>query len=358
MFGVYLKSSSKIMFLISVLVFLMTSVSLVRADRGMISVSTDISIYEPGQKAIIAWDGKEEILILSTDVFSTGETFVVEMLPLPSNPSRVELASFESFEILQEILNEKLPQTYKGNFMGRDGAIEAPQIVFHEKIGSHDITIVMASDSSELLDWMKSFLKDNNITQEVSLRNFEPVVQEYMARGFRYYVLDIIAVSAEQKSVEPILYWFNTSFLYYPMAITSPLGGNTNINLFLLTKTNVSQSSHEYYPLQLATYHTSSEEGVLRIWLSNGEISEIDLRLGELMKTGAWLYGLTYEGDVSQLTSDVMITWKGALPDGPLIGNVAEALLVLVAISGAALTLLAITATYATMHPRKQAEKT
>jgi len=346
------------MFLISVLIFFMPTISVVKADRGMISVSTDVSIYEPGQKAIIAWDGKEEILILSTDVFSNGETFVVEMLPLPSNPKRVELASFKSFETLQEIINEKLRQMSKGNTMGRGDAIEGPQIVFHEKIGSHDITIVVASGSSELVDWMKSFLGNNSITQEVSLRNFEPVVEEYMARGFRYYVLDIITVSQEQRSVEPILYWFNTSFLYYPLAITSPLGGNTNINLFLLTKTNISLSSREYYPLRLATYTTSSGEGVLETWFSNGEISTIDLRLGELMNTGAWLYGLIYEGTVSQLSSDVMITWKGTLPDGAPTSNATEALTALVAVSGATLTLLGITAMRLVMRQKKQDEKT
>jgi len=50
------------------------SVSSAYADRGLITVSPEISVYEPGQKAIVAWNGQEEILILSTDVNSSGET--------------------------------------------------------------------------------------------------------------------------------------------------------------------------------------------------------------------------------------------------------------------------------------------
>ena len=69
----------------------------VNADRGMIPVIEGVSIYEPGQKAILAWNGREEIMILSTDVSSSEETLVVEILPLPSKPV-VEAASFDSFD--------------------------------------------------------------------------------------------------------------------------------------------------------------------------------------------------------------------------------------------------------------------
>lgn len=69
----------------------------VYADRGMIPVDPEVSVYEPGQKAILAWNGHEEVMILSTDVTSSKETLVVEILPLPSKPT-VEAASFQSFE--------------------------------------------------------------------------------------------------------------------------------------------------------------------------------------------------------------------------------------------------------------------
>jgi len=76
---------------------------LVDADRGMIPVSPEVSVYEPGQKAIVAWNGAEEILILSTGVSASGETLVVELIPLPSKP-QVEAASFTSFEEVQSLI--------------------------------------------------------------------------------------------------------------------------------------------------------------------------------------------------------------------------------------------------------------
>ncbi len=81
------------------------SISAGLADRGLVHVEPGVSIYEPGQKAIIAWNGQEEILILSTDVSATGETLVLEIMPLPSNPKKIEKASFESFVTIQTILD-------------------------------------------------------------------------------------------------------------------------------------------------------------------------------------------------------------------------------------------------------------
>ena len=52
----------------------------VLADRGMLPIS-DVSVYGPGQKAIIAWNGDEEILILSTDVRADSDSKVLEILP-------------------------------------------------------------------------------------------------------------------------------------------------------------------------------------------------------------------------------------------------------------------------------------
>jgi hypothetical protein len=66
------------------------------ADRGMIPIKSDVSVYEPGQKAIIAWNKGKEILILSTDVRASGETKVLEVMPLPSVP-KIEKGDLKSF---------------------------------------------------------------------------------------------------------------------------------------------------------------------------------------------------------------------------------------------------------------------
>ena len=291
---------------IVIILFLFVAVSfpLVYADRGMIPVSLEVSVYEPGQKAILAWNGYEEIMILSTDVTSSQETLVLEILPLPSKPD-VEAASFESFEKIQSMIwEEGLNQfMYSTENDARSGSVE---VLFHEEIGAHNITVVKASDASELIDWAGDFMSGSGVNKEISLGNFESVIENYMRRGFRYYVLDLITISPEERSVNPILYRFDSSFLYYPLLITSPVIGNTEIALFLITEGKVEK---DYWPMQKALYRVSGGTWQpIEFLLSKGDLSKIDLRISEILPDGARLTALRYEGKLDLLTRDLMIS--------------------------------------------------
>jgi hypothetical protein len=153
------------------------------------------------------------------------------------------------FEKIQEIINEHFSvESEQRHYGWGENGKNGLSIVFHEKIGAHGIVVATTRDSTELVNWINNFLEDCNVTQNFSLGAFEPVIMNYVARGFRYYVVDIITVLQDPRSVEPILYWFETSFLYYPLVITTPLGGYTSIALFLLTEKDVRTVSPEYSP--------------------------------------------------------------------------------------------------------------
>jgi len=280
------------------------------ADRGLIPVSPEVSVYEPGQKAILAWNGQEEIMILSTDVTASQDALVLELLPLPSQPD-VEAASFQAFEEIQRLIWEEGVNLYYG--LSKDGARAGSiEVVFHEEIGAHDITVVKATDAAELVDWMQNFLQANNVTETISLRDFEPAVENYMGRGFRYYVLDLITVGPDEKSVDPILYRFESTYLYYPLLITSPVEGETEITLFLLTEGKVEE---DYQPMLKVNYQIPGESLTpIEVLLSKGDLSKIDLRIGELCEDGAWLTVLKYEGNLSWLTRDLMISKEAINP--------------------------------------------
>ncbi len=316
----------------------------VYADRGMIPVDPEVSVYEPGQKAILAWNGQEEIMILSTDVTSTQETLVVEILPLPSKPTLVEAANFQSFEEIQRLIwNEGLNMfMYGTEGQARSGSVE---VVFHEEIGAHNITVVRASDTTELGSWMDNFLEDSGVNDAVSLGNFESVVEDYMDRGFRYYALDLITVSSEERSVDPILYKFNSDFLYYPLVITSPVGGETEITLFVLTEDKVVE---DYSPFQKVGYRLPEGGWTsIEIVLSKGDLSKIDLRIGEIFQYKAWLTVLKYSGKVSWLNRDLMISGVSQTPETTINVDVSfpPILIILSILLGAASVLAGVVAT-------------
>jgi hypothetical protein len=322
-------------------VFLVSMCTFVYADRGLIPVDPEVSVYEPGQKAILAWNGHEEIMILSTDVSSSQQTLVLEILPLPSKPT-VEVGSFQSFQEIQNLIwNEGLNLfMYGGKNEARSGSVE---VVFHEEIGAHNITVVKASDTSELSSWMDNFLENSDVDDLVSLGSFESVVEDYMNRGFRYYVLDLITVSSEEKSVDPILYKFNSDFLYYPLVITSPVDGDTEITLFVLTEDRVNE---DYFPFQKANYRVPvGSWKPIEFVLSKGDLSKIDLRIGEIFQNEAWLTVLKYNGNVSSLNRNLMIS--SYTPTEPINVEVSLSPIVIVLsiLLGAASTLAGVVTT-------------
>ena len=325
------------------------------ADRGMIPISPDVSVYEPGQKAILAWNGHEEIMVLSTDVTSSQETLVVEILPLPSKPD-VEAASFQSFEEIQRLIWQEGMNMLMYNTEGgaRSGSVE---VIFHEEIGAHNITVVRADGTSELSSWMSSFLESSGVGDAVSLGNFGSVVEDYMDRGYRYYVLDLITFSSEERSIDPILYKFDSDFLYYPLVITSPVGGDTEITLFILTEEKI---YGDYSWLQKASYITlGGTSKPIEFVLSKGDLSKIDLRIGDLFSYKAWLAVLTYKGKVSYLDRDLMISSSLPITEQTINVDIAipSTIIVLCVALGAASSLAGVATTLLVIKS-KHKEKT
>jgi len=221
-------------------------------------------------------------------------------------------------------------------------------VVFHEEIGAHNITVVMAGDATALVNWANDFLLSSGVDQNITLGKFQSAVEDYVSRGFRYYALDLVTLQAEERSMDPIVYRFNCSTLYYPLLITSPVGGDGKITLFLLTEGKL---ENPRYPMNLAYYQTSQT-----IWqpiqftLSTGELSTVDLRLSELLPDGAWLSVLTYKGDLGFLTKDVMIAaedfgWSGS-PTPKYIVILPTEMLVLLFVLGAVSALAGVGITF------------
>lgn len=299
------------LFVASVLFLLFLSVPYCLADRMIIPVKPDVSVYEPGQKAIVAWNGREEALILSTDVNGDAGTFALEIMPLPSNPKTIQKAGFELFQTVESLIWANIPATNTYGTMGERGeATVTISITFHEKIGAHDITVVNVTDASHLSSWAESFLQSNGIAESLNMQRFEPIINDYLKHGFHYFVFDLIEASQQQNSLNPILYKFETSFLYYPLKISSLNPGNSKIILFLITEDIVDQLF--CHPFSIAHYHyrnrfqlqTSSQ---IQFRVTVQDLNKISPEIGKLFNGNVWLTALEYEGEMKALTNDLEI---------------------------------------------------
>lgn len=302
-------------------------VSFLFADRGMIPVRPGVSVYEPGQKAIIAWNGKMEILILSTDVYAEKDTKVLEILPLPSKPS-VKKGAFKSFEYIDELIRAHSPPVphYRGETKALSGKEKGVKILFYKKIGAHSITCVEASDWEEFTKFSKDFVKKEGIKSIAFPEGFSQTIEKYVKNRFNYFIFDLIEIGSEKNSVEPVIYTFKTKYLYFPLEISSVIEGETDITLFLFTKeklnlrdTGTGMRPGSYYlygfhPFPKETKRMMSEleeesrnRNIIQFKVSAREQVRIHPDIDRLFWGSVYISTLWYAGDTKGLRNDLLM---------------------------------------------------
>jgi len=208
-----------------------------RADRGFIPHKPDVKIFEPTQRAMIAWDGKEEILLLTTDVRASEKTVVLEILPCPSEP-RVTKGSLDTFRRATRVINRHLHQPrISARSRSRGGGPPsgpAGEITFHKKIGAHDISVAHVLSGDGFVSWVEKALAKEGVKNPEVPAWARKAVEEYIREGFDWFVFDSIELGPRLRSAVPIRYRFPTGRLFYPLKITK-VAGPTTVDLIVLT---------------------------------------------------------------------------------------------------------------------------
>jgi len=81
------------------------------------------------------------------------------------------------------------------------------------------------------------------------------IVSDYIERGLKFFVFDLTDVSREEESIEPILYRFESSFLYFPLKISKLALGDVDIDIFAITNGKIDKSSVSVSGLKIAKYY-------------------------------------------------------------------------------------------------------
>jgi hypothetical protein len=229
-----------------------------------------------------------------------GSTWVLEFLPLPSMPE-VKEGDRESFTQIQRLLIEHARETSGPPTAGKDGA-EGVEVVFHERIGAHDVRVVRVVNASEFVTWAENLLDNENIEYGAPPERLGTIVDTYLERGMSYFVFDLIEVGLSPNSIDPLIYRFQSDFLYYPLEVSSLASGTTNITLFTLTYGDIDEQR-------------ASESGLevrFRFWLNKSELQSISPEIAGLFyyrnAGSACLTVLTYEGSLLDLSGDLMVS--------------------------------------------------
>ncbi len=202
------------------------------ANRGFIPFSPDTRLYEPLQQAVIAWNGEEEILILSTNIHASDSGEVLEVLPLPSEPD-VRKGDLGIFRRLEAWAAATLSTGGPRDSMELS---KAGEVTFHKTIGAHEISVVHLLDKGRFIGWVEEYLSSLGVQDPRLPEGMEGIIEEYVRDGFEWFVFDVISVDPEVRLNEPIRYRFRTKKLYYPLRVTRMAEGDTEIKLWIMTR--------------------------------------------------------------------------------------------------------------------------
>ncbi|MGB3479701.1 MAG: DUF2330 domain-containing protein [bacterium] len=263
---------------VSIILFTLLFPALCFGNRGMIPVNPNIIIFEPTQRAMIAWDGTREILLLSTDLSASDSTLLLEVLPLPSEPE-VKKGDLETFRKATDLINSKLRAAAMFSKRNGDGESHAKtpggEVTFHEKIGAHDISVTHLLDADGFIDWVRDYLKTLDIEEDVISETMKGLIEEYVKDDFTWFVFDVVTLGTETVTNEPIQYAFKTDKLYYPLKITQTGEGYTSIELMILTP----QLLRNFPGLPINKIHLPHDP----ITITNDELKDLNKDMFELL---------------------------------------------------------------------------
>lgn len=206
------------------------------ANRGLMSFNSMARIYEPNQWGIIAWNGSEQILILKTDIRASVPTKVLQIFPSRHEPS-VKAAPRDVYERVDAFLN---PRELSRGSRGRGGPLSkaggpAGEITERKMIGSHDLTITRVVDPDGFVAWVQDFLRARGVESPSLPPRLQESVSDYIAKGFHWFVFDVVEVGTRIAPTQPIMYRFKTDHLFYPLVITQTEDRTQSVELLVFS---------------------------------------------------------------------------------------------------------------------------
>jgi len=281
-----------------------------RADCGSIPFKPHVAIFEPNQRALIAFNGSEEILLLSTDLRASEPTKVLEVIPFPNKPT-VDKGDQEAFVRATRLINRKLqprrPAGAAGGMGGMGGfgpavAPPAGEVVFQKKIGAHDVSVVHVLKPRRFVEWVEEYLKKAGVDNPTIPEPLRPVVDEYVDSGFQWFAFNVVELGKETLTKEAIQYRFKTGFLYYPLKISRTDQGETTVTLLVVSPRLVKLP--DLGPTRVQLVHEP-------LPISSQELRDIDKNLGRLLEIAPQRLLRTWKitAPLASFQKDVVTTW-------------------------------------------------
>jgi hypothetical protein len=197
------------------------------------SIDGSLSLFkETRQHALVAWNGKEQMLFLTTNEQSlVGTRAMISITPLPGAPISIKESDKKIITRANNLVQDKILKTPKNIGLG-----DSLGLVFKTEIGPHKIFVWKIDDLDTLKNDLNHFIAKTygkNFSALISTDGMK-IIRSYHDKGFKYFAFDLIKVdSKSEKTKKTILYHYKSNFAFYPVAI-SQVGGS-GVSTIILT---------------------------------------------------------------------------------------------------------------------------
>lgn len=249
-------------------------VGVASGDSGIINPYAKIS--EPGQNAVIGWNETHEKMILSTDFRHEADRKIeaVRVIPFPSLPS-VKESDDKVFEEIDKILSDLM---YSVGGDSQEIGLSAADtdggavVKWSTDIGSHNLTAYEVNSSEYFGEIVKRKFKGEDIQDWEMDSSVENIIEDYLERDIRYFVIDVVDLEGRGGKAEPILYEFQTDELYYPLVISGLSERVGGVKVAVFSKKMMGSEEFERLHLDLQCYD----------WMDKIEVKDVSPEISSM----------------------------------------------------------------------------
>ena len=287
------------------------------ADGGIMIWPPTIHVQQTDQNAIVAWNGTQELLVLSTNLAKPADSQAATLLhvvPLPSQPSDIKEEDPAVFDKLTALLNEKIGQIQidanNKSFSASAGSaqsVPSVETVLQKTIGAHDITVVKVNVADDFSNWIDGFASGKNLAQKQISTDFKNGLQSYLKRGINYFAFDVLDLSDQSMTVKPLVYQFDTRYFYFPLlisGISEIADSQANINLYLVFNKEWKLPANIWQNYGQNYYINDSN---LDIGLTLDELKGISARAASIFGGDVKVRRFSMNGKLSDINKDLML---------------------------------------------------
>ena len=237
------KSIKRLAVCFPVMVFIsLVYCAILFGEPAIFPLEENTRIYQPGEKAIVAFNGEREAIILQQYIKSNRFSKAVRIFPFPSEVDYA-LADPSIFRKIKKLSRKKKLEIKKNyqtplttftkrrknlvQFIIKDRALTKPFNSFSVK----------AKNRTDLFDRLDAMLKEKNLPRLSLLNGKKAIFDTYFEKKYNFFTIDMIQCRPKTRRTSPVSYCFETQALYFPMGLSQVFERPGTITLFLIYPT-------------------------------------------------------------------------------------------------------------------------